>query len=372
VQLTSPIGLKKVGAQLIFGGYDTSRFASNGVSFSMADDVTRDLVVAVHSINYVGATQSSLLATPIHAFIDSTDPNLWLPKAACENFEKAFGLKLDNASGVYLINNSHHESLLSANAQVTFTLSDTIDGGETVSIVLPYAAFDLQAQYPLVSNISYYFPLKMAANDTQYTLGRTFLQEAYLTADYERNNFSVSQCTWVDGAVPNIVTIVPQNATIGGTAISSPTATSTSTATAAPKGIGAGEITGIIIPALVVIGFIAIGIWFFSRRSRIRKAKKLDADRHDLYIELPPDSQMSELHVEHRPLGSQELITPGVGNSHELSSVAGGETRGSDSNHQQLYEMRGSDAPIYEAPSEPVSRISTPLSQVGILPETIA
>jgi len=57
-------------------------------------------------------------------------------------------------------------------------LSDVTAGGDTVRIVLPYAAFDLKAEYPLVQNTSYYFPLKHAANETQYTLGRTFLQEA--------------------------------------------------------------------------------------------------------------------------------------------------------------------------------------------------
>jgi len=43
---------------------------------------------------------------------------------------------------------------------------------------LPYAAFDLVADYPLVIDSSRYFPLMRAANESQYTLGRTFLQEA--------------------------------------------------------------------------------------------------------------------------------------------------------------------------------------------------
>lgn len=63
-------------AQLIFGGYDTSRFQSNGVEFTISQDVTRDLVIGVQSILYTSATSSSLLSEPIYAFIESTDPNI--------------------------------------------------------------------------------------------------------------------------------------------------------------------------------------------------------------------------------------------------------------------------------------------------------
>ena len=171
--------MKQVYGQLVFSGYDTSRFSENSASFTMARDLTRDLVVVLQSISYSGgSTSDTLLSEPIDIFIDSTDPNLWLPEKACEAFEKAFGLTLDDASGLYLVNESHHTQLLDSDAQVTFRLSDVTDGGETVRIVLPYAAFDLKAEYPLVRDSSYYFPLKRAANESQYTLGRTFLQEA--------------------------------------------------------------------------------------------------------------------------------------------------------------------------------------------------
>lgn len=145
----------------------------------MAGDTTRDLVVALQAISYSGSSQTSLLDNPINIFIDSTDPLLWLPSSACEAFESAFGLTLDNVTGLYLVNDTHHFELLSSAAEVSFQLSDVLDGGETVTIVLPYRAFDLKAENPLVKNSSYYFPLKRAANESQYTLGRTFLQEAY-------------------------------------------------------------------------------------------------------------------------------------------------------------------------------------------------
>jgi hypothetical protein len=144
----------------------------------MAGDITRDLVVSLQSISYSGTTQASILTESINIFIDSTDPNLWLPDSACTAFEEAFGLTLDSTTGLYLVNDSHHTTLLASDAEVSFRLSDVSNGGATVLITLPYNAFDLTAEYPLVGNTSYYFPLKRAANESQYTLGRTFLQEA--------------------------------------------------------------------------------------------------------------------------------------------------------------------------------------------------
>lgn len=171
-------GLKQVYGQLIFSGYDTSRFKENSASFTMADDVTRDLVVALQSISYSGSTTSTLMDKSIDIFIDSTDSNLWLPEDVCDAFEKAFGLTLDSKSGIYLVNETQHNTLLDSNAQVSFRLGDVKSGGDTVTIVLPYAAFGLTAKSPLVDDTSFYFPLKRASSSKQYTLGRVFLQEA--------------------------------------------------------------------------------------------------------------------------------------------------------------------------------------------------
>ncbi|KAK8111603.1 uncharacterized protein PG998_008060 [Apiospora kogelbergensis] len=259
--------LKQVYGQLIFSGYDTSRFTENSVSFTMARDLTRDLVVVLQAVSYSGGSSSdTLLSEPINIFIDSTDPNLWLPKSACDAFEKAFGLTLDDASGMYLVNESHHTQLLDSDAQVTFRLSDVTSGGDTVRIVLPYAAFDLKAGYPLVQNTSYYFPLKRAANSTQYTLGRTFLQEAYLSADYERGVFNVSSCTWSEGAKENIVTITSKDSSDG---IDPDSGSRSGSGPGHSKSsLGGGAIAGIVIGAVVALLVIAAIIVFCRRRQR--------------------------------------------------------------------------------------------------------
>ena len=186
--------LNKILASLTLGGYDASRFIPNHVSFPFDQIDKRDLTVSINSVTMIAADiKTSLMSTGIRAFIDSTIPYLYLPVEVCKNFEYAFGLTFNDTVQAYLVNNTLHQRLLEQNASVTFNLGSP-DITETVDISLPYSAFDLMADYPLMPNASRYFPLMRATNDTQYTLGRTFLQEAYLIADYERFNFSVSQC----------------------------------------------------------------------------------------------------------------------------------------------------------------------------------
>ena len=114
----------------------------------------------------------------IFSFIDSTVPHIWLPLDACRAFEKAFGITYDSETELYLVNDSLHNTLKQQDASLSFILGNQVDGGDVVNITFPYAAFDLIVGSPIVNTSQPYFPLRRAANDSQYTLGRTFLQES--------------------------------------------------------------------------------------------------------------------------------------------------------------------------------------------------
>ena len=222
--------LDKVLGSLTLGGYDASRFIPNDVTFAFNQIDERDLVVDVGSIIFSTKNSTrSLLTSSIPVFIDSTVPYFYFPLSVCQEFESAFGIIGDDDVQAYLVNETLHSRLQAQDATVTFALGNRLSE-QSVNISLPYAAFDLTANYPLVTNSSGYFPLMRATNESQYTLGRAFLQEAYissylyyspsqltfhryLTADYERRNFSVSQCSWDAGAQQNIVAIISPNTT---------------------------------------------------------------------------------------------------------------------------------------------------------------
>ncbi|KAI9872801.1 MAG: hypothetical protein M1830_001180, partial [Pleopsidium flavum] len=175
----------KVFGSLTLGGYDTTRFVPNNLSISFGADLSRDLLVGIQSIT-TDTSSSPLLSTGIYALIDSLVPHIWLPSEACQAFEQAFGLVWNDNSKLYLVNDDMHNKLIKQNANVTFKLGPSSTGGSTVDIIMPYRSFDLTASAPLVRNSTRYFPLKRAQNDSQYTLGRTFLQQAYLIVDYDR------------------------------------------------------------------------------------------------------------------------------------------------------------------------------------------
>ena len=146
----------------------------------MASDISRDLVVGLQSISFSDAktTNKELYSTGFLTFIDSTIPHIWLPIEACQAFETSFGIQYNSTIGRYLVNRTTHDQLQQQNPSVSFILGDSVIGGSTVNITLPYASFDLNISAPFVETDRYYFPLRQAANISQYTLGRTFLQEA--------------------------------------------------------------------------------------------------------------------------------------------------------------------------------------------------
>lgn len=119
----------------------------------------------------------------------------------------------------------------------------------------------LEAQPPLVKNTTNYFPLKRAANESQYVLGRTFFQEAYVIADFERNNFSVSQVRFETGARSSLQDITPPGQP---TPMPKPKSKS-------PTGAIVGAVVG-VVAALAIAALIA---WcLIRRRKRRRNATK--------------------------------------------------------------------------------------------------
>ena len=168
-------------ASLTLGGYDPSRFIQNDATFSFNEIETRELTVNINNIfinaNHGGAPTTS--TRTISALIDSTVPYIYLPLDLCKMFEDTLGIEWDDEVEAYLVNDTLHGALQAQNSTVTFSLGDSSQG-QTVNISLPYLAFDLTASYPLGTNKSRYFPLMRATNQSQYTLGRTFLQEAYV------------------------------------------------------------------------------------------------------------------------------------------------------------------------------------------------
>ncbi|KAI9686095.1 MAG: hypothetical protein M1822_004078 [Bathelium mastoideum] len=246
-----------VYGSLTLGGFDASRFQPNNLTFAFAADFSRDLLVSLQSITYDTTGSSPLLASSIDIFIDSLVTELWLPVNVCEAFARQFNLTWNTQGQLYLLDETAHAALLAQNPTFIFTIGQAGGGGDTTDIVLPYAAFDLNLTSPIVGNTTRYFPLKQAQNSSQYTLGRTFLQAAYLIADYERRNFSVSRALFPSTSVSeNIIAIHPPNGDLQGKE---------------SHRLGKGAITGIAVSVAAVL---ALAVAAVTSRRRCIKARR--------------------------------------------------------------------------------------------------
>lgn len=225
--------LKSVFGQLIFGGYDKSRFEENDVIFTMSGDNLRDILVTIRSISSTteGGEATELMgeAEADFFYIDSSIPDLWLPVSVCEKFEEAFGIAWNESSNRYILSEDQHQSLKDLNPEITVTLANQKEGGTTTTITFPYLAFDHELSYPAYerpdnastaesggsladsapSDSVAYFPIRRAEDSSQYTLGRVFLQEAYITVDYNSRTFNVSQAVFLDPPSPNVLPVPP-------------------------------------------------------------------------------------------------------------------------------------------------------------------
>ena len=319
--------LNKVFASLTLGGYDSSRFIPNEVRFPFDQVDERDLTVTVYSITMAAeGVMSSLMTNPIQVLIDSTIPYLYLPLAVCEQFEAAFDLVFNSTVQAYLVNDTLHQKLLDRDATVTLALGNSINITERVEITLPYAAFDLTADYPLMPTPTKYFPLMRATNDSQYTLGRTFLQEAYLIADYERLSFTVSQCDWSTASQqPKIVSIEPYSSTLS----------RTSHHRASTKVIIGSAVGGLVAVSLVL----AFLYWGFLRIKALLGVQ--DGVNKTELNHKPPESN---LELDSDPLSAELDSTAKVGP--ELDGENTQIVEAQDQSHW-IPELQGQNGPVH-------------------------
>ena len=251
---------------LTLGGYDSSRFVPSTASFPLSGNDSQSLMVGIQSITATEtlASNVTLLSNDIVALIDTTLPYLYLPLQDCRIFETAFGLTWDQSTEMYLVNDTIHQQLQNLDPSVTFTLGN-FSANESIEIILPYGAFDLQASAPIYPNGTNYFPLRRASDPHQYAIGRAFLQEAYLFVDFEQRNFSISQALFPENSSSKIITIDHSPPSSG--SVPSPNVPS---APNAKHTLSPGAIAGIAVGSSVLATLICILVFFLLRRNHHR------------------------------------------------------------------------------------------------------
>jgi hypothetical protein len=279
-----------VPISLTLGGVDSNRFQPHNTTFNLnpsknpqASINSITVVSSANSNNWTTQTQLASTADRVSAIIDSTTPYLWLPQSICDRFARTLGLTYNASLEIYTYdsNPGQHDVLMNSQLSFTFSLSDLSISESTVNITLPYAAFDLQLSFPNpLLNTTYgsadstknYFPLKVAKNEAQYTIGRAFLQEAYIITDYERNQFSVHQAVHTSDPIGNtsIVAI-----TRPGDSTFTPPGTTTNT----ESKISTGAIAGIVVGAVAGSALLILLIFCLCRRKKKQKTEAVSDEK---------------------------------------------------------------------------------------------
>lgn len=254
---------------------DKRRFVDNDIAFELSDmNQPSAYINAIDLILSDGsAVPSNWLASTlpmvdpgqmVTALIDSSTPYLWLPEQICENFASALNLTYNSTLNIYTFDRdpAQRTELQNLNFSISVQLSAKSSSVQAVTIDLPYQSFDQQMTYP---ETKYYFPLKKATNESQYTLGRTFLQEAYLIVDYERGNFSVHQTLFPSDATTN---------TSGITEISRPADSKFTGPDSQPGGsMPKATIAGVAVGCVALVALLIIANVYRIRYNRLKAAQ---------------------------------------------------------------------------------------------------
>jgi hypothetical protein len=246
----------------------------NDITFPFDANDSRKPSLNIQSIvtkDFENTTVSMLPDGPAYSLIDFAEPHIWLPVSACDAFARAFNLTYDNSTDLYRIDGATRARLLERKPSITFGLGTTANPAERVNIVLPYSAFDQQATYPIYPNATNYFPIRRAYNDTQYTIGRTFFQEAYVKIDYDRGNFSVHQALFpATNERQDIVSILSPDSNVA------PTDNGVRRSATITKGTIAGVSIGAIFIVTLLIFF---GVWLVRwQKFEVADQPKLETD----------------------------------------------------------------------------------------------
>ena len=172
----------------------------------------------------------------------------------------------------------------------------------------------------------------------------------YLIADYERNNFSVSQCSWDSGMPPHIVAIKPPGLNTSGS-----------------HKLSAGAIAGIAVGCVVIlILLVSLGVWVKvrNRRKRLEQSAslvpELDAQEKDPFT--PNDMDKSDFPQYRRAERRAELDTV-EHKGHEIDGQP--QSPAEVASEEQRFELAATERHSRTL-SSPISAMTVELGRPGL------
>ncbi|GAP86299.1 putative aspartic-type endopeptidase [Rosellinia necatrix] len=298
---------------LYFGGYDRNRII--GDILTEADDYTKAISLQDIAITVVDGSSpwdfeskdgllatnnASISAAGIKVSVDGCSPYLTLPKSTCDAIASHLPVTYNKNLGLYIWqeDDPKYSQIVSSASSLDFTF---LAGSNTkhVTISVPFRHLNLTLSEPLVDSDQQYFPCYTGS--TQYTLGRAFLQDAFVGANWDSKTWWLAQAPGPNIPTAEVVTLASSDTQIqasendwkeswsgswkaltpediaGSQTVTPP---SPSSSTTSSKGLSTGAVAGIGVgvglAVLAIIGALAF-LFFRSRKAKSAAKAELDA-----------------------------------------------------------------------------------------------
>jgi hypothetical protein len=182
------------------GGYDQSRVLGEVTAQSYAlyslpiDLLDIGIGVAEGASPFTYPSKSGLLAqgnssigVALPVLIEATIPYLYLPGSTCDAIASQLPVTFQADYGLYFWNTSdpQYMRIVTSPSYLSFTFRMNRSDSQNMTINVPFKLLNLTLEEPLAHTPIQYFPCRPMTNGASYTLGRAFLQAAFVGVNWQ-------------------------------------------------------------------------------------------------------------------------------------------------------------------------------------------
>ncbi|EQB44788.1 eukaryotic aspartyl protease [Colletotrichum gloeosporioides Cg-14] len=196
----------QMAGSLWFGGYDQNRLIGDVLvadedfvrSPITLKDIAIDVIEGASPFEFTAksgllAAGNTSIANGLPVAVDGCSPYLTLPRSTCDNIAANLPVSFNADLGLYIwdTESTKYRQIVSSASALSFTfLSDS--NTKTTTVRVPFYHLNLTLSEPLVDSPMQYFPCFTGGPGT-YNLGRAFLQDAFLAANWGQSKWWLGQ-----------------------------------------------------------------------------------------------------------------------------------------------------------------------------------
>ena len=237
------------------------------------------------------ANNNASIGSSLTVVMNPYSPYLALPSSTCNAIAALLPVTYNASLDLYLWDTTDpkYEPIITSPSFLNFTFRLSGSSNSNITVNIPFALLNLTLNPPLVPKSTQYLPCQPPTTYVgYYSLGRAFMQGAFLGADWDKtpSEWYLAQAPGPNVAsqpdpvaIGNTTTVTSSTNVWGDTwkdiwkplaADASSPSNSTATPVPPPGGLSGGAIAGIVIGVLIGVGALIAGALFLYIRRRRR------------------------------------------------------------------------------------------------------